>query len=701
MDFFSQQEAQRRRRALDAFFEPANRKIYETSQYYLGQPMTNFLSSVSKVPEVFSSAADIAEATAASKRLMQSQGLLNTARNVGQFGATMAGALMPGNQSGVMSMAQKGTTVKPPVLPPSQAMGLLAPDELKTITPKTQGLLDTAFGTQNQKQLAAMTYAGAPKMGWYQASGQAIKSVFGKDSLRFNKLLAALSPQTSVEDNLDNTVRVWSNWIKAGRPSDPVEINKILGQSVQGTKGDDSVLDAWRNNTIRSLSTENAEDIILSGAKVDSFAEAIEGNLDKVVLDAWMANAGGVPQSLFAKRQGLPGYSPGYLGVTGAVRQVAQDTSKATGMDIKPSNVQENVWSFAKALMEARQAQGLSGLSATDLIKEGRISADVIGNVADFSTLLTDPRYADVLRSAGYGKQIDELVANAKPREFPDFSSYIDPTDLEASARTIEQLYQFREYTSRTAPYRVGYRSGETLSESGYRSQPRGSNETRTVGVAKGVIFEAGDGFKKAVSPLYDKQVSIPNYVRLNKDPVSVKEFVRFSNNNKQATPYPSMVDVHSPNKYKGAKLFLTETGDAGMAIMKDGEIASVVKNQNSPIRNFTLSSLQVATQEGGTYLNAYDTVLPDFYSRSGFKPVARIKWNDEFAPSDWNYNDPIMKKFNNARPDIVFMAYDPKFRETVKNGLGGRTFTGSDAYEQAQAHTLKEVEKLKSKANK
>jgi len=140
MDFFSQEEAQRRRRALDAFFEPANRKIYETSQYYLGPHMTNFLSSVSKVPEVFSSAADFAEATAASKRLMQSQGLLNTARNVGQFAATMAGALMPGNQSGVMSMAQKGTTVKPKTKATAKKPSLVSPvpkyKDIPVINPK-------------------------------------------------------------------------------------------------------------------------------------------------------------------------------------------------------------------------------------------------------------------------------------------------------------------------------------------------------------------------------------------------------------------------------------------------------------------------------------------------------------------------------------------------------------------------------------
>jgi hypothetical protein len=41
--------------------------------------------------------------------------------------------------------------------------------------------------------------------------------VFGpEDAPRFASLLAALSPQTSVEMNLLNTLNVWKNWTAAG-----------------------------------------------------------------------------------------------------------------------------------------------------------------------------------------------------------------------------------------------------------------------------------------------------------------------------------------------------------------------------------------------------------------------------------------------------------------------------------------------------
>jgi hypothetical protein len=38
--------------------------------------------------------------------------------------------------------------------------------------------------------------------------------------------------------------------------------------------------------------------------------------------------------------------------------------------------------------------------------------------------------------------------------------------------------------------------------------------------------------------------------------------------------------------------------------------------------------------------------------------PVARLKWNDEYAPDGWDY--PTYDRFNGGRPDVVFMAHSP-----------------------------------------
>ena len=136
------------------------------------------------------------------------------------------------------------------------------------------------------KNLAAMASLGAAKKGWYEASNKAIMSVFGKnDGSRFIALLSATSPQTSVEANLRNTLTIWRNWTNAGRPKDREKILNIMGMSVEGDKGRDSVLEAWENNSVRALTQKDPTKIKLSGPKVQSFYENLMGNLREVTND--------------------------------------------------------------------------------------------------------------------------------------------------------------------------------------------------------------------------------------------------------------------------------------------------------------------------------------------------------------------------------------------------------------------------------
>ena len=67
-------------------------------------------------------------------------------------------------------------------------------------------------------ELASVAKAGEAKKGWYRASTQALMDVFGADAPRFASLLAAMSPQTSVEMNLLNALNTWKNWTAAADP---------------------------------------------------------------------------------------------------------------------------------------------------------------------------------------------------------------------------------------------------------------------------------------------------------------------------------------------------------------------------------------------------------------------------------------------------------------------------------------------------
>ena len=69
---------------------------------------------------------------------------------------------------------------------------------------------------------------------------------------------------------------------------------------------------------------------------------------------------------------------------------------------------------------------------------------------------------------------------------------------------------------------------------------------------------------------------------------------------------------------------------------------------------------LQAAVQAGGTKLDAFDTYLPEIYEAVGFRPVARLPWNDEFAPPNWDKK--AFAKYSKGEPDVVFFVHDPEY---------------------------------------
>ncbi|MFC9841322.1 hypothetical protein ACFVKB_47395 [Rhodococcus sp. NPDC127530] len=78
----------------------------------------------------------------------------------------------------------------------------------------------------------------------------------------------------------------------------------------------------------------------------------------------------------------------------------------------------------------------------------------------------------------------------------------------------------------------------------------------------------------------------------------------------------------------------------------------------------------RTAVAQGGRRLDCFDTVLPDLYSKAGFVAVARLRWNDDYAPDGWDYT--TFRQFNGGRPDVVFMAHNPRAADsTYRRGTG------------------------------
>ncbi|MGG7104819.1 hypothetical protein [Rhodococcus sp. 24CO] len=139
----------------------------------------------------------------------------------------------------------------------------------------------------------------------------------------------------------------------------------------------------------------------------------------------------------------------------------------------------------------------------------------------------------------------------------------------------------------------------------------------------------------------------------------------------REGNRFAASVYVYSADEYAGMRLLVTDDGRSGIAL-KDDEIVSLYAHRDSNHPGAANSMLETAVAAGGRRLDCFDTVLPAIYAKSGFVPVARLKWNDDYAPDGWDYN--TYAAFNGGRPDVVFMAHDPA-------SAGSRYQRGSGRY--------------------
>ena len=129
-------------------------------------------------------------------------------------------------------------------------------------------------------------------------------------------------------------------------------------------------------------------------------------------------------------------------------------------------------------------------------------------------------------------------------------------------------------------------------------------------------------------------------------------QMLKLTSNNR----YASSVYVYDESEYADMRMLVTEDGKAGVAL-KDDEVVSVFSHNDGAHPNAAPSMLRQATVLGGRRLDCFDTVLPNIYADAGFVPVARLAWNDDYAPDGWDYD--TYRRYNNGRPDVVFMAHD------------------------------------------
>ena len=228
----------------------------------------------------------------------------------------------------------------------------------------------------------------------------------------------------------------------------------------------------------------------------------------------------------------------------------------------------------------------------------------------------------------------DATEAAAEPGSLTGFRG-VGPTQRTVRAeRRLPQRVDPRDPTGQAGPYARGAGSGDA-GDGLLVLEPNAQSQAR--------YQEAGLSL-----PTVREVPATQSAAQYNADMTSAMAGHRFG----------AQVEIKSPEELADARLFRTDDG-SGFAIKPDGDIVAVFAGQNAA-RGSGYSMLQAAVAAGGRKLDAFDTYLPKIYETAGFRPVARLPWNDEFAPPNWDKE--TFSNFNNGEPDVVFFVYDPDY---------------------------------------
>ena len=129
-------------------------------------------------------------------------------------------------------------------------------------------------------------------------------------------------------------------------------------------------------------------------------------------------------------------------------------------------------------------------------------------------------------------------------------------------------------------------------------------------------------------------QEEIPNLEKRTFQSVSSLEFIATRNMLDQ--DLFAFLTPHTEDDYenKGTKLFLSEDKKSGFGINQDGELISVfsLERQRGKIL------VAEARKQGARYLSCTGDHLFELYSGFDFSPTEVLKWDNQFAPKNWNH---------------------------------------------------------------
>lgn len=186
----------------------------------------------------------------------------------------------------------------------------------------------------------------------------------------------------------------------------------------------------------------------------------------------------------------------------------------------------------------------------------------------------------------------------------------------------------------------------------------------------------------------------------------SPREFKKNFDSIKSSIPFSPCVDSHSEEELSRMCCLYTR-GVGFVAIEKDGNICSVLKDKHSVVDSFSKTSMINALRHGGVKLDCfaigYKGSLVDMYMNAGFIPVCRVKFNSEYAPegwkSEWGTPDVVMMMHNLDTADEVCKKYGSygSYKDYLEKN-GDSLVPYFDDYDEALKYRDDKLDELKSK---
>lgn len=372
-----------------------------------------------------------------------------------------------------------------------------------------------------------------------------------------------------------------------------------------------------------------------------------------------------------AATEGKGGKGPGYLLSNAATRRAAAFLEKKTGQKWTAAEVQETVWSYVKAIYEKRRKGPGTQKSMQELSED--ITAEDIAEVVDFASLMSDPKYSNILKGTRYEDRLSTITPFQSEAEIGDLPPYrgFEPAfkralgGFESQFRETDSTRFFKAIRDKVNRAVVADRTGASRVNRPFTGTSGRNPGLGLKGLGKVTQYNLSPEDQRRLNSV---GVSTPDFFELPQTPEAGLRFRDSIKESSTLNPEGAAVYVYEPEEYQGMRMFLTKDGKTGFALKGD-DIVSVFNTKRKGVKKTTVPMLMLAVQEGGRKLDAFDTVLPKFYSRLGFRISARTAWNDEYAPPGWDKE--LFKQYNNGEPDVVFMHYDPQSTEVYNLQIG------------------------------